>query len=400
MYKQIMQTDKQLSFQDTSVAFSSKTDRELEKMHFLFSTMNWKYPVKIGTFFIKTALKLKFPVHYLVKNSLFKQFCGGETIEECKNTTRELIKFNIHTILDYCIEGKNEDESFENSTRQILETINIASVSPSVAFGVFKISAIGSSEVLEKIQKGEKLTDKELLDFDKLKERAELICRRAWEKRVKVLIDAEESWIQDITDVIAFELMKKYNKETAIVFNTFQMYREDMMYNLEKALELANDDKFFLGVKLVRGAYLKKEMLRAEEMGYKSPLFSSKEETDQAYDGALLFCIQHLDKISLCAGTHNEKSNYYLTSLMLKYKITNDDSRIYFSQLYGMSDHISYNLSACGYNVAKYLPFGPVDAVLPYLFRRAEENQSVLGQTSRELALVKKEISRRKSLKK
>jgi proline dehydrogenase len=400
MYSQIMQNDKQLSFQDTSVAFSSKTDQELEKMHFLFSTMNRKYPVKIGTFFIKAALKFKFPVQSLVRNTLFKQFCGGETIEECKKVILELIKFNIHTILDYCIEGKNTDESFENTKAEVLETINKASVSPAIAFGVFKISAIGPAEVLEKVQNGETLTPKELAAFDKLKERADFICRTAWEKKVKVLVDAEESWIQDITDVIVYELMKKYNHESAIVYNTFQMYREDMMYNLEKAYELANEDKFFLGVKLVRGAYMKKELLRARERGYKYPLFSTKEETDHAYDNALLFCMQHLNKIFLCAGTHNEKSNYYLTSLMMKYKIQNNDSRIYFSQLYGMSDHISYNLSACSYNVAKYLPFGPMDAVMPYLFRRAEENQSVLGQTSRELLLVKKEISRRKKLKK
>jgi proline dehydrogenase len=362
--------------------------------------MNRKYPVKIGTFFIKTALKFKFPVHSIVKNTLFRQFCGGETIEECKNPIRELIKFNIHTILDYCIEGKNEDESFEFTKGKILETIQIAAVSGSIAFAVFKISAIGPAEVLEKVQNGEILTEKELADFDKLKERADEICKLAWQKKIKVLIDAEESWIQDITDVLVYELMKKYNRESAIVFNTFQMYREDMTYNLEKAHELAGQDNFFLGVKLVRGAYMKKEMERAKAKGSKSPIYPTKQETDQAYDSGLLFCIQHLNKISLCAGTHNEKSNYYLTSLMLKYKIMNDDPRIYFSQLYGMSDHISYNLSACGYNVAKYLPFGPVDAVMPYLFRRAEENQSVLGQTSRELSLVKKEITRRKNMKK
>jgi proline dehydrogenase len=392
-----MQNEKPLSFEDTSIAFSSKTNEDLKKMHFLFSTMNWKYPTKIGTFFIKTALKFKLPVQSVIKKTLFKQFCGGETIEECKKTIADLLKFNVRTILDYSVEGTDSEQSFDNNLNKVLESIEVASYSSAIAGGVFKMSGIGSARILEKIQSGETLTTEESTALDKIRKRAEIISRMAYEKGVPVFIDAEESWIQGTIDAMVYDLMKLYNRKKAIVFNTFQMYRSDMSYNLEKALELAASDKFFLGVKLVRGAYMDKERKMATIKKYESPIFSSKEETDNAYDEALQFCIKNISRISLCAGTHNEKSNYLLTSLMLKHKIEKNDPRIMFAQLYGMSDHISYNLASAGYNVAKYLPFGPIDVVLPYLFRRAEENRAVTGTSGRELRLIKKEIERRKS---
>jgi proline dehydrogenase len=391
-----MQNEKPLSFEDTSTAFSSKTNADLEKMHLLFSTMNWKYPTKIGTFFIKTALKLKLPVQSVIKKTLFKQFCGGETIEECKSTISELIRFNIKTILDYSVEGSNTDQSFDDSMDKVLESIEVASNSSAISAGVFKMSGIGSARILEKIQNGDLLTKQEELDLDKVRERAEIICRMASEKGIQIYIDAEESWIQGTIDAMVFDLMKIYNKDKVIIFNTFQMYRVDMMYNLEKAYQLALSDKFMLGVKLVRGAYMDKERERAQHKNYESPVFSTKDETDEAYNEALEFCIKNISWISVCAGTHNEKSNYLLTSLMTKYKIEKNDPRVNFAQLFGMSDHISYNLAKAGYNVAKYLPFGPIDAVLPYLFRRAEENRAVTGTSGRELRLIKKEIVRRK----
>ena len=394
-----MQNEKPLSFEDTSIAFSSKTNADLEKMHLLFSTMNWKYPTKIGTFFIKTALKLKLPVRSVIKKTLFKQFCGGETIEECKNTIAYLIKFNVHTILDYSVEGVDSDQIFDNTMDKVLESIEIASISPAIAAGVFKMSGIGSADILEKIQKGEILNKEESEALDKMRRRAEIICRFAYDKGVPVFIDAEESWIQDTIDAMVFDMMKLYNRKRAIVFNTFQMYRVDMPYNLEKAHEQASSAQFILGAKLVRGAYMDKERKMAVKKKYESPIFSSKQETDEAYDEALQFCMKNIDKISICAGTHNEKSNYLLSSLMVKHKIERNDPRITFAQLYGMGDHISYNLAAAGYHVAKYLPFGPIDTVLPYLFRRAEENRAVTGTSGRELRLIKKEIKRRKNVK-
>ncbi|HXA01617.1 MAG TPA: proline dehydrogenase family protein [Cytophagaceae bacterium] len=394
-----MQNEKPLSFEDTSIAFSSKTNEDLEKMHFLFSTMNWKYPTKIGTFFIKTALKFKLPVQSVIKKTLFTQFCGGETIGECKNTIADLMKFNVRTILDYSVEGLDSDENFDNTMDKVLESIEAASSSSAIAAGVFKMSGIGPAHILEKIQNGEILTGDESMALDNTKRRAEIICRMAYEKGVSVFIDAEESWIQGTIDAMVFDLMKLYNREKAIVFNTFQMYRADMPYNLEKAFELASSAQFFLGIKLVRGAYMDKERKMAAMKNYESPIFSSKQETDEAYDEALQFCAKNINKISICAGTHNEKSNYLLPYLMLKHEIEKNDPRVSFAQLYGMSDHISYNLAAAGYNVAKYLPFGPIDTVLPYLFRRAEENRAVTGTSARELQLIKKEIKRRKKSK-
>ena len=390
--------NKPVSFDDTSVAFSSKSDKELEHMHLLFSTMNWKYPTKIGTFFIKTALKLKLPVSTVIKRSLFKQFCGGETIEECKSTIYNLRQFNVRTILDYSVEAGKTDVDFDQTTNKILETIDISAVSDAIPFAVFKMTGIGCAAILEKVETGEPLTETEMREFELIEARAEKICSRAHEKNVRVLVDAEESWIQGTTDAIVYELMKKYNKKTAIVFNTYQMYRADMQYNLEQAMELAVSDKFVLGVKLVRGAYMEKERKRAQLKKYPSPIFETKQETDDAFDYALDYCVKNIYHLELCSGTHNEKSNYLLTQWMQRAKISRNDPRIYFAQLYGMSDNITYNLGNVGYNVAKYLPFGPVKSVIPYLFRRAQENQSVTGQSSRELDLIKKELKRRKKI--
>jgi proline dehydrogenase len=384
-----------ISFEDTSIAFSSRSDKELRRMRFLFSAMNKSFLTKIGTFFVKTALNLQLPVKSVIKKLLFKQFCGGETIQECQKTITELSRFNIYTILDYAVEGESNDKSYDETTRKILETIELDAVSNAISFSVFKVSGLGSFSLLEKIQKGENLNAEEYKSFEKLKERIDLICKNAYEKNVRLMVDAEESWIQDTIDALTYEMMRKYNKEKAIVWNTFQMYRADMPFNLQKAFEVAEFEKFILGAKIVRGAYMEKERERAEKMNYPSPIFGTKEETDEAFDNALLFCVKKKSKISICCGSHNEKSNYYLTTLMEKNDIPHNDPDVYFSQLYGMSDHISYNLASAGYNVAKYVPFGPVEAVIPYLLRRAEENKSVTGKGSRELEMVEKEIKRR-----
>ena len=389
---------KPVSFDDTSVAFSSKSDKELEKMHLLFSTMNWKYPVKIGTFFVKTALKLKLPIKAIIKETLFKQFCGGETIEECKQTINNLSHYNIKTILDYSVEGGKTDMYFDCAMNKILEIIDIAAGSKAIPFAVFKMSGIGSAAILKKVQSGEQLAELEQHEYELIEARADKICRRAFEKNVPVLIDAEESWFQGATDELVYGLMKKYNKTRAIVFNTYQMYRTDMQYNLERALEMAVTNKFILGLKLVRGAYIEKERKWAQIHNYTSHVFDTKQETDNAYNYALGYCIKNIDHIELVAGSHNETSNLLLTQLMQSASISRSDRRIYFAQLYGMSDTISYNLSNSGFNVAKYMPFGPVELVVPYLFRRAEENKAVTGHSNRELELIRKELQRRKNI--
>lgn len=389
-----MQRNIPVSFEDTSTAFSSKSDKQLKRMHFLFSAMGKEYLTKIGTFFVKTALNLKLPIKSVIKKLLFQQFCGGETLEECQGTIKDLSQSNIHTILDYAVEGESSEKSYDDTVSKILKIIEMDEKSSDISFSVFKVSGLVDFRLLEKIQKGDSLSQAEFDRFEKLKTRIDSICSAAYKRNVSLMVDAEESWVQETIDVLVYDMMRKYNRERAVVHNTFQMYRVDMPYNLEKALEIAEYEKFILGVKLVRGAYMEKEMRRAEDLNYPSPIFSTKEETDTAYDNALEFCVKNLKKISLCCGSHNEKSNYLLLSLMHKHHIENNNPNIWFSQLFGMGDNISYNLAAAGYNVAKYLPFGPIEDVMPYLFRRADENRAIVGG-GREYEMVKKEMKRR-----
>jgi proline dehydrogenase len=394
-----MEINHQVSFEDTSIAFSSKDDKELRKMYLLFASMNNNILANLGTNFMKTAIKLKLPVKQIIKKTIYQHFCGGETIEDSQSTIEELAKFNIGTILDYSVEGEKTEEGFDKTTEEIIKTINKAKSTVSIPFTVFKVTGLASAELLEKIQKKEELKPAEVQAYNKIKERVENICKTAYDSKVRVFVDGEESWIQDIIDDLVYQMMEKFNSETAIVFNTYQMYRKDMLGKLKNAFHYAVAGNYYLGVKLVRGAYMEKERERAEQEGYEDPIQPGKEATDQTYDKALKYCLDNKQRIHLCSGSHNEYSNYYLTILMEKHGLKNNDERIWFAQLYGMSDNISYNLANAGYNVAKYVPYGPVEAVMPYLFRRAEENTSMSGQSSREFSLIKKELQRRKKSK-
>lgn len=385
-----------VSFKDTSIAFSSKSDRALRRASRLFAIMNYPRVVNLGTNFIKLALYLRLPVKSLIRETIFKQFCGGETIEDCRPTSLKLNSFGIDTILDYSVEGTEEEEDFEHNTRETLNTIEKSAVPPENPFCVFKVSGIASNKMLKDRQNGHTLNARSQESFEKLQQRVDRICKKAHENGIRVLIDAEESWIQQPIDQLAYQMMEKYNGERPVVFNTYQMYRKDMNTNLREAFHQAVANNYYLGVKLVRGAYMEKERERAEEKGYESPIHLNKKATDDDFNKALTFCIDNIQRIALCCGSHNEYSNYYLTVLMQKYHLKPDDPRVYFSQLYGMSDNISFNLAHAGYNVAKYLPYGPVDKVLPYLIRRAEENTAIAGQTNQEYALIKSELARRK----
>ena len=343
------------------------------------------------------ALKLRFPVRLLIKKTIFKQFCGGESIEECSKTIEALGKHQIGTILDYSVEGKTEEDDFDRTADIIIETIQKASKENHIPFAVFKITGISKYSLLEKASKDKNnLSKRELLELQKIEERINKICKSAHELNVPVFIDAEESWVQDIIDQWAFDMMFLYNKEKCIVFNTVQMYRHDRLEFLHKCLKISKESNISCGVKLVRGAYMEKERKRAEENGYHSPIHKDKEATDKDYDMALHFILENISYFSLVAGTHNEESSMILTNYLEKHAIDKNDPRVYFAQLLGMSDHISFNLAHNGYNVAKYVPFGPVKEVMPYLLRRADENTSVAGQTGRELGLIKKELKQRR----
>jgi len=387
-----------LSFEDTSVAFAHQSNSKLSKTYLIFAMMNQNWLVKIGTFFIKLTLKLGLPVKYLIKNTLFNQFCGGESIETCQKTIENLAKGKIGTILDYSVEGEDNEKDFDKTTEELIKTIKkAAQQTTDIPFSVFKVSGIGSVDLLEKVQEYEEdLTAEDKNAFERLHNRVDRLCKLAAELNVKIFLDAEETWIQDVIDNICYEMMKKYNVGgQTIVYNTYQLYRWESLDNLIKACEKGRNQGYTIGGKLVRGAYIEKERRRAAEKEYKSPIHLTKEETDVDFDKAVHFAVKNVDVLSICLGTHNEESCLLCVKLMEDNGIAKNDTRIWFAQLLGMSDNISYNLANSGFNVAKYVPYGPVEAVMPYLFRRAEENSSIAGQSSREFLLVKKERERR-----
>ncbi len=391
-----MKNDYHLKFDDTSVAFSSKSNRRLRKMHLLFSAMNYKWLMQAGNTVINFLLKIRMPIKGLIKHTVFEHFCGGEDLKECEVTISELAEFNIGAILDYSVEGAKNERGFDETADEVIRTIGKAKATEHIPFSVFKFSGIASFDILEKIQKGKTLTEKEQGYYNNVKSRIERLCKAAHDAEVRLFIDAEETWVQDVIDELVYAMMAKFNKEKSIVYNTFQMYRRDMLENLKEAHVIAEKNGYFLGAKLVRGAYMEKERDRAEVMNYESPIQPDKTSTDRDFDAALAFCIKNRKRISLCAGSHNELSNSYLVEIMHNEGVERDDAEIYFAQLYGMSDNISFKLAKEGYNVVKYVPYGPVQAVLPYLYRRSQENSSVAGQSSRELSYIKKEIARRK----
>lgn len=387
-----------VSFENTENAFKAKTNSELGRSYWLFKLIGNPLLVKMGANFGPLALNVGFKG--LIKSTIFKQFVGGETIHDCSVTIAELGKYNIGTILDYSVEGKESEVDFDNCKEETLETIKMAKNDKNIPFCVFKVTGLARFDLLEKVSSKKTLSDAEKQEWQRVKDRVSAICNSAFQNNQAIFIDAEESWIQPAIDDLANENMALYNKNIAIIYNTYQFYRHDRLSYLTESIKHGKTNGYHVGAKLVRGAYMEKERKRAQEMGYQSPIQPSKEASDKDYDQALKLCVDNIDVIGLCAGTHNEKSSLHLVELMRQKNIDSADKRIYFSQLFGMSDHISYNLSLNNYNVAKYVPYGPVKEVLPYLIRRAQENTSVKGQTGRELNLIMKEKKRRSDLKK
>lgn len=383
-------------FNNTQVAFSLKSDTELDRAYFLFKLIDNQPLVRIGTAVTNFAIKAHLPVEGLIRATVFDHFCGGINEDDCLPVVAKMYTKGVSSVLDYSVEGKEEEEQFDAALEMTLKTIDFAEEKQSIPFAVFKPTGFGRFELYEKAGEKTPFSEAEQSEWDRVLERFDVVCHAAHDKNVALLIDAEESWMQDAADEIVTNMMRKYNKEKPIVFNTLQMYRHDRMDYLQVLHQQAREEGFYIGMKLVRGAYMEKEINRAEERGYPSPICASKEATDQNYDNAVLYMTEHLAQMAIFAGTHNEESSYKLIELMAHKGIAKNDDRIWFGQLYGMSDNISYNLAAHGYNVAKYLPFGPVRDVMPYLIRRAEENTSVAGQTSRELTLLKTERKRRK----
>ena len=383
-----------VSFDNTENAFKAKSNSDLNRSYWLFKMVGNPTLVTFGA---KTApIGLAIGFKGLIKNTIFKQFVGGETINECDKTIAELGNYNIGTILDYSVEGKETEADFDACCKETIETIHKAKNDIHIPFCVFKVTGLARFALLEKVSSKANLTELETTEFDKVKQRVNLISKEAHAADKPIFIDAEESWIQPAIDDLANENTALFNKEKAIIYNTFQLYRKDRLDYLKQTIANGKTNGYHVGAKLVRGAYMEKERARAIEKKYPSPIQDSKEKSDIDYNAALEECIKNISIMGLCAGTHNERSSLFLVELLNKYAISNSDKRIYFSQLLGMSDHISYNLALENYNVAKYVPYGPVKEVLPYLMRRAQENTSVKGQTGRELSLIIKEKERRK----
>ncbi len=383
-------------FEDTATAFALKSDSELERAYFLFRMIANEPLVKIGAAATNFAIKAHLPVEKLIRATVFDHFCGGVNEKDCLSIIDKMYAKGVSSVLDYSVEGKETEKQFDAALQKTLEILNFVKEKDAMPFAVFKPSGFGRFALYKKVNTGSALNPKEQEEWYRVQERYDTVCQKAYNLDVSLLIDAEESWIQDAADHLVERMMRKYNKEKAIVFNTLQLYRWDRFEYAKKMVQMAKKDNFKLGFKLVRGAYMEKENDRAERKLYPTPICASKKETDDNFDAVMGYLMDHLSIVSIFAGTHNEISSYNLMELMEQHNILPNDTRIWFGQLYGMSDNISYNLAAKGYNVAKYLPFGPVRDVMPYLIRRAEENTSVAGQTSRELALLKKERDRRK----
>jgi len=406
-----METDPKISFDNTELAFQYKNDKELKKAHFLFSLMGNSWLVKIGIRITRWAIKMRLPVKGIIRKTIFKQFVGGETLEQTATVAKRLGEYNVKVILDYAVEGKESEEDFEHACQEFIRVINYAATQPNIPFMSVKVTGFARFALLEKLDEMMSKNDGTLMkrylkavddlpadekeEWHRVSHRMMRICETAAEKNRGVLVDAEETWIQDPVDALTLLMMDTLNKNRAVVYNTLQHYRHDRLQFLRECYTASQERKFILGSKLVRGAYMEKERKRAEEKNYPSPIQPDKESSDKDYNEAVTFCIDHLDRIALIVASHNEYSNMYAVQLLQQKGLPLKHPHVHWSQLYGMSDNITFNLAHAGCSVSKYLPFGPIKDVIPYLMRRAQENTSVKGQTGRELSLIKKELQRR-----
>jgi len=383
-------------FNNTENAFALKSNSELERAYFLFKLIKSEPLVKIGTAVTKFALKSHLPVEGLIRYTVFDHFCGGVNEEDCMSTIDKMYTKKVYSVLDYSVEGKEDESQFDHSMEKVLKIINFVNEKKAIPFAVFKPTGFGRFALYQKITEKKDLTTLETKEWNRVVARYEKVAKASFDNNVPLLVDAEESWMQTAADDLVEELMEKYNKEKVIVFGTIQLYRKDRLEYLKDLHTRANQKGFKIGMKIVRGAYMEKERERADEMGYPDPICIDKAATDANYNNVLQYMFDSIEDMAIFNGTHNEDSSYLLMDLINKSNLKKSDNRLWFGQLFGMSDNISYNLADAGFNVAKYLPFGPVKDVMPYLIRRAEENTSVAGQTNRELDLISKEKKRRK----
>lgn len=389
-------TAPKFDFNNSEIAFRDKSNRALRQTQLLFKVMNSGGLVKLGKNLVNLAFAIRFPVNGIIRATIYRHFVGGETIEDCSKVVNKLYERNVGSILDFAVEGEENEELFDATCAEVIRTIEYAHKHKEVPFSAFKITGVGRFDLLVKVSEKEPLTDDEKGEYERVVKRVDDIFKRGYELGIPILIDAEHSWIQPMLDDLVMEMMAKYNKEKAIVQNTYQMYRHDSIERVKQHHKMALDGGFKFGLKIVRGAYMEIERARALEKGYPSPIQPDKPATDRDFDAIMRYLIANVDTIDFMAATHNEKSTQLLAELLAEYNLPKNYPSVYFAQLYGMSDHITYNLAEYGYNVVKYVPYGEIKTMMPYLFRRAEENTSVKGQSSRELNLINQEMKRRK----
>lgn len=391
-------TTEKISFENTEIAFSHLSDKELKKANWLFGLMNNRMLVAAGTRLTPLAFKMKLPIKSIVKKTIFRQFCGGETMDECLVTAKKLAEYGVKTILDYGVEGKESEAEFDKTANEIVKAITETSASGNIKFVSAKVTGLARFALLERFHGQEIITDIEKAEMKRVEDRLHLICKTASEKNIGVMIDAEESWIQKPVDDLTDEMMKCYNQKKVVVMNTFQFYKTGTMMSLMKSFQKAQKENYLLGAKLVRGAYMQKENKRALELNYTSPVHRWKDGTDADFNQGVDFCFDNIEHIGFCVASHNEISNRIAAEKAIELSIAPNHPHLNFSQLLGMSDNLTFNLAKAGFNVTKYIPYGPVKDVVPYLMRRAQENTSVSGQTGRELSLIKKELKRRRAI--
>mgnify|MGYP003333186492 CR=1 FL=1 len=385
-----------LDLEDTETAYQARSDSELKHTFRLFKTLNNNFINQLGILTARLAYSMHLPLDFIMKRTLYGQFCGGESLNECSAVVAKLHTYGVKVCLDYAVEGEHSELGYEQTSNELMRMIEFSSSRDEIPFVVFKPTGIASAQLLEAISRGQNLTESQILQWKGSKERFSKICAASYKAGKRLFIDAEESWLQPAIDDMSEEMMKRFNVDWPCIHNTLQFYRHDRLEFLERSLIRAREEGYSFGVKLVRGAYMDREKERARTLGYEDPIQPNKQSTDHDYDKALKLCVDNLNHVSLCAASHNEKSSLFLVKLMKDRGIERHHSNIYFSQLYGMGDHLSFNLAKSGFNVCKYLPYGPVGSVMPYLMRRAEENTSIGDQMSRDLRLLKMEIGRRR----
>jgi proline dehydrogenase len=385
-----------VNFQDTKIAFERKTNKQLRKMSWLFGMMSRSWLVNIGSRMSLVALRIGLPIKGIIKSTIFEQFCGGTSLEESLKTVHELSAYGVDTVLDYGAEAKESEADFDSTLAEFLKAVEFAGANKSVEIVSAKVTGLARFAILEKVSSGKALNEKEQISWEGTLARLDKLCAMAKTQKTALFIDAEESWIQDAIDQATDLMMERYNTESIVVYNTFQLYRHDRLAFLKKSFEAAREKGYILGAKLVRGAYMEKERVRAKEMGYPSPIQPNKAATDQDYNAAVTFCANNHEHIATCVASHNQKSTEHLMEIMSALGLEQEHPHLSFCQLYGMSDNLTFNLAKAGYRVGKYVPFGPIKDVIPYLIRRAQENSAVGGEVGRELKMIRHELNRRK----